>query len=59
MKAARPDDCKRESMTNIANLIRITALVAVFVSIPLTLRAIGDYVSPEFTGNERSSKCHI
>jgi len=46
MKAARPDGCERETMTNIPNLFRITALVAVFVSIPLTLRAIGDYISP-------------
>lgn len=33
-------------MTTMANLVRIIGVVAVFVSIPLTLRAAGDYFSP-------------
>src|SRR6266446_7232785 len=42
------------NMANISNLIRITALVAFFVSIPLTLRPAADYLTPSSSPEMRT-----
>jgi hypothetical protein len=36
----------KAAVTTMANLVRIIGVVAVFVSVPLTFRAAGDYFSP-------------
>src|SRR6266446_7013682 len=42
------------NMASISNLVRITALIAFFVSIPLTLRPAADYLTPSSSPEMRT-----